>query len=393
MTIKKVLYSTTSLFFINMVILLSYCYIDFLSPLNRIIIYLSYFLCGVFFFTLIIDRKFSPFTWCLLMFLVFGFVSCFLNPLSEKIMFLEVYLKLVGYIIFLERALKINTIGTVKTLNLVLFILVLINFITIIVFPQGLYLSERYSTNWFFKYDNTHIFMYFPSLMLNYVNLKLKGKSIDLISILNFIIITYCIMFCFSSNSIVAYFIFIIYLVFRKIFNKLNIFNSISYFITYIAIFFGFVIIRIQSIFEWFIVGVLHKKLTLTGRVYIWDTVIGFIKKRPIIGYGFETNDIITKKFGSIYFTHAHNTILDILYKGGILSLVSFIFLLYYCMKRLYEHKDMVISKYISIIFLCCFIMMNFEARQDKVGLYLMLVIANAVPEILKNVKATEVKM
>lgn len=383
MRFKDLFFSRFSLFSINMIILLSYCYIDFLRPINYLINYVSYFLCFIFFFILIIDRKFTKFSILMILFFISGLGACLLNKDTNTVLYIEIYLKMTGYILYLEKSFKIDTVSTIKILNIVLSILTLINFFTIILYPNGLYTTERYSTNWFFKYDNVHIFMYLPSLVFNFLNSKISTKKNSIISVINFIIITYCVFFSFSSNTIVAYSILIIYMLFKKYINKINILNAKNYFVTYIALFFGFVIFRIQEIFEWFIVGVLKKKITLTGRVHIWDVVMKYIKQKPLIGYGLETNDIITNKYGSVYFTHAHNTILDVLYKGGIIYLISFILIIRCVVKKLYNFRQDCISKYLSLILFCCFIMMNFEARQDKIGLYIILVTSYSISDIL----------
>ena len=47
--------------------------------------------------------------------------------------------------------------------------------------------------------------------------------------------------------------------------------------------------------------------------------------------------------------------------------------LIFSCIKKLTKNKENEIVKIISYVLLCVFVMMNFEARQEKIGLYIIL--------------------
>jgi len=226
-----------------------------------------------------------------------------------------------------------------------------------------------------------------PMLMLIYVNKEYKMINFRILDIVLFLIITYCVYYCMSANTVVAYTLLIIYLVFKKIFDNKHIFNAKNYFIFFLAIFFGIVIFRIQNIFSWLIVDILNKDLTFTHRTTIWDRTIGLIKKHWILGYGKESTQIVAYKLGKLTFTHAHNTLLDVTYKYGIIGLTSFISMIIATVKQLTKQKKINITKFFSFILLCSLIMMNFEARQEKVGLYIILVLCYHIDSIIKNNK------
>lgn len=78
----------------------------------------------------------------------------------------------------------------------------------------------------------------------------------------------------------------------------------------------GIVIFKIQKIFSFFIVNILHKSIDLTGREKIWNRVLYWVMQKPIMGYGYETSEILQKKFmltdGSYFhFAHCHNFLLQ----------------------------------------------------------------------------------
>lgn len=77
---------------------------------------------------------------------------------------------------------------------------------------------------------------------------------------------------------------------------------------------------RIQNIFSGFIVGFLHKDLTLSGRTYIWDAVIDSISRSPVFGYGAVSSV-------SVYDvqTACHNQWLYIAHESGYVGLILFL--------------------------------------------------------------------
>ena len=212
-----------------------------------------------------------------------------------------------------------------------------------------------------------------------------EKKILKFTGILLFLNITFSIFYCFSANSVVAFSIFIIYILFNKFTNNIDILNIKTYIKSYIILSFSFVIFRIQRIFSWFIVDVLHKSITLSTRTILWDRVQDLILKRPILGYGQEICDVVVEKYGDSHFTHAHNTFLDVVYKGGVIGLIFHALLLLIPSKELYATRDYFITKVVSIIYFTAMIMMIFEARQEKIGLYLVLVLSYNIKNIIDS--------
>ena len=73
------------------------------------------------------------------------------------------------------------------------------------------------------------------------------------------------------------------------------------------------------------------------------------------------------------------------MYKGGILGLISHIVLLILPVKELYKNRENDLTKTVSMILFCLFVMMNFEARQEKIGLYIILTVAYNIKHIIKE--------
>ena len=381
------LYSRIVSFLILFIICLSTFPLTPLPIFFKVFNILSFIVCLDIFFLYLLNGKYSKFSILLMFFWLLLFLSSYLGEYSSiKLAFMSYY-KFVAIVFYLDYGLNHYCKKIVSSLYYALYLLIAINFYTLIKYPNGWYSSSNYVNNWFFDYDNMHIFMYFPAVLVMYIHNYIENKKLNIGNIVLLLMITYGVYYCFSANTVVAYTLFLAYLFFKKFFDSYEILNSKTYFIIYLVIFFAFVLFRIQNLFAWLIVGILGKSLTFTNRTFIWDKVIDFIKVHPIFGYGRESTDILTAKLGRSTFTHAHNTILDVTYKGGILSLIVFISLLNIVVKKLYEYKDYSITKLVSFILFCVFIMMNFEARQEKIGLYIILIVCYHIQAIIDACK------
>lgn len=318
--------------------------------------------------TYIIRNSYSKFTLAIILFFVMGIISSYLGKYSTIQEFFIRYYKILPIVFFTDMAIKMNKKGWINSLNLVFVILITINFVSMLIYPKGLNV-ENYSNFWFFRYDNTHIFYFLPAICLAFIRQK-KWNIIYLM-----IIISFQVFYCFSANSVFAYTLLLIYVFIINNFTNRCILNSRHYVYIFYGLFIIIIILRLQDMFSWLIIEVLNKDLSFTGRTSIWDKIIELIRYNPILGYGYESPDIISRKLGNAAFTHAHNTILDIVYKGGIISGGIFIYIINIISKELNKFKENYIMKIMSVIFLCILIMFLFEAREDKLGLYILFTI------------------
>lgn len=374
------------MFIIALVFLLqTSCYLGENSVFVSMVSMLSYVLCLVILILYFVDFQISKFSLALLIFTGALIFSSVLSSTGNVILCITKYLPIVCLIMYLEKCLIFSYKNCIQVISNLLLILIFINFYTIIRYPKGLYLDDLYSNNWFFKYDNMHSFIYFPGLLLSYLSMKYDKKNIVKFVLVLFMS-TYCVYYCRSANTVVAYTIFLLYLLLKKFMDNIEILNTKNYFITYIILFFSMVIFRIQNIFDWLIVGILKKDLTFTGRTIIWNRVIEYIKISPIFGYGIEKGKTITAKLGNVYYAHAHNTFLDVLYKGGMVGFALFIYLLYIVVKKLYKYKKYSEAKFTGMIILNILIMTVFEAREDRIGLYIILLFGYYIDKIVQEI-------
>lgn len=302
-------------------------------------------------------------------------------------------ISIIGICMILEYELTLKPKRILGILEIVFILLITINFISILKYPNGLYATERYKNNWVLGYDNVHIVTFIPALMISMINGYFKGDKLTLKFLYLLTICSLSVFICWSGNSLVAIILFDLFIIFKnRIIHNSNIFNYTNYLIVHISLFVSIVILRLQKIFSWLVVDILHKNLTFTGRTYIWDSTLELISRRKVIGYGVETSFIRTFKLGNKNATHAHNHILEIVYKSGIIGMIIYMYILYIVGKSLNYYKKNIISAIISFSILIFFIMMLIEAR-DKMQFYIILIMGYFIKYIIDDINITRKKL
>lgn len=257
-----------------------------------------------------------------------------------------------------EYWLKNQFCKTINFLYYTLFIMIGVNFILLLFFPNGLYVSTynftnvtlanrlTYNLNWLFGYKNNQFGYTLPFLALTciygYVNKKKVNVFAFLICILSeamakatmaTVLITICTVTVFfiingknSLNTIAKK----IYDVRTIIFSTIIVFFSIVLFNSnnYIANIIGHI-----SIF-------LGKNSNFNNRSAIWEVAINFIKQSPLIGYGNINSEVFIEQSRVLGGTHAHNYILHLLILGGAVCLIEHIFLYLITIKEIEKNKS-----------------------------------------------------
>ena len=307
----------------------------------------------------------------IMIYLVILFISSLLNglPLSGMIYYV---LNVLGLCLITDYGIRNDTKEYLNALSIILNALILLNVLTIIMHPDGMYINATlYRQNWLLGYKNSHILFMIPCLIVNFIQSYKYKNKIDMKFYIIFVICFISIILAESSASIVGLIILLVYVLIPKFIDSKKIFNSISYFIIYLVSFFSILFFKIQKIFSYLIVDVLKEDLTFTGRTYIWDDVLLKLSNKPFLG-----NGNITYRFTEYIYT-THNTILDILYKSGWIGLIVYLIILLYASKILYKYKTEKISNFLSIALLGYFVIMLVEAYNINYYLFILVICSN----------------
>ena len=315
--------------------------------------------------------------YCSILFSTFYFSQSYVNLIYE-------FASILSWIVLFKINMFDNKDKFLTTLENTFFILLLINFITIILFPGGFYLnSSGYSGNYFLGYDNNLITYIFPALALSFTNSLNKNGKIGLKSIF-LLIISFCsIIFTWSATGVVSMVIMIV-LFFAYTINKKD-FPIKKYIVVALSLVIGIVFLRFQNIFSFIIEGWLKKDLTFTGRTYIWDIFISEIKKSILIGHGIVDSKYLIRTLNA---GHAHNYFLQILYQGG---LVTFSMFLGFFFSAINEVKNCKEKKYVGIVIFAYLISFIFEAYSLTNMFIIVLLIAYYYEPSSKDLKGVKI--
>lgn len=334
-------------------------------------------------------RRLSP---MLLLCTLYEAIIVFSSILNQNFAFSQLInvVKIIGVCFLIEFYIKTERSAVLfDIMSKILEIFILINFLTLILYPDGMYINNRgWRSNYFFGYKNLHIYVYFIYFVVkSFDNYIKRGNHGYVFGITDIIIFLSSVM-CNSSTTLVAisvYYLLVWIFAKRKVPGVVNI--TTSYFLSF-ALSLIIILVGAQKYFSLLIVGVLGKNLTFTNRTKIWAVALKSIKESPLIGNGAISYDNI---FSTWTVTHAHNQFLDILLMGGILLLVVFTAMVILANNRFGMIKNLkeynIIQNKILFIWIGYFIMFLMEARRDDVYMFMLFIITYHLVDVLGTVK------
>lgn len=177
---------------------------------------------------------------------------------------------------------------------------------------------------WLFGQKNAMRNIVIPAVTLSTICDRIDEKKFTLRTITLCIVAVLSLVLVKSGASIVVMIIFIAMLLYLNI-TDFEILNIKKIGIFYIVLEILIVFFRRMDLFS-SIIGVLGKNLTLSDRTFIWDNALALIQEQLWFGDGLRTLEN-SRLAVSVYFSvsHAHNALLDILFKCGIVGTVIMI--------------------------------------------------------------------
>ena len=135
----------------------------------------------------------------------------------------------------------------------------------------------------------------------------------------------------------------------------------------------GIVFFNAQMFFVNFITEVLHENADLNYRTTIWKVVLAKIAYNPIWGHGLNTGTFFSFDTGVSSINQAtHNFLLYLIFVGGIVGTIYFLFLCFYGIYKTAQ-KNWGIGRLINIILICFGLMWISEQLKSFDMIYLCL--------------------
>lgn len=304
------------------------------------------------------------------------FVSTILNH-GDLNSLLASVLRPLLLLIGINYAVKDRSKKVIYVLCFLLEVVIYINFLTIIFYPNGLYVSvtdnSYASENWFMGFKNIHIRTMLPAVTLCCsISYRDKGKQ-SLRSIALALVVLISSILVKSSTAIVGISIYIVLLFLFQFKCISKIINIRRIIICVILIIIGIRVFNIQNIFEFLITGVFGKDLTLHNRLELWSNSISEIIRHPLLGIGIKPLSYMYQNIGA---SHSHNYYIYTLLTTGIIGFAIIIYFYISVGSMLMKNKEVKAAKCFQAMIIAFLFMGISESLTSATLLYPMLVMA-----------------
>lgn len=259
-----------------------------------------------------------------------------------------------------------------KNIYCFFYLLIIINFISLLLFPDGMYEDIRgiKNTNFFLGNYNGFIIYIYPTIAIGYIFFKKYSNKIPLNYIILWFISLGTIIIKGSITSLFGLCFLVLYMILfnNKVFRY--IFNIKTYLIFNISFFYFLVWNNSNSWLLKKMVNLLGKDITFTGRTKIWQNAKVHIMNHLLLGNGLESAEVLSEKLNLYdkmsFVAHTHNLVIDVLYKSGLGGFIVFSMLFLLLLQKVKRLNDTKI-RYFLEAFLSIFLLMSqFEAYNIK---------------------------
>ncbi len=325
--------------------------------------------------------KISKLLLCVIIFQLLGLISTCVNSGSVS-RFVGPAITTIVMIMIAEWLIEKEILfDALKKINIYFRMCFIINVISIILVDYFKILPGQ--DIYFLGIDNRWIFTYLPWITFEFmiaINENNKKKAFKY-----FIFAELTLVYKWSISAMICSLLWII--VFIKA-NKLNKYAIQTYFLT-LFLNISIVVFKIQNHFKFLLQNILHKSLTLSGRIFLWDKVLRDLETHPFIGWGmqsieFDKNYFFTStdyKLDFLAASHAHNSYMTVLYRYGICGLLLYIMIWILSIKKLKQNRNHPLAKVIFISFLITMLLSIFDTI-DCSGLYFIMGCAYSIGKI-----------
>jgi len=239
-------------------------------------------------------------------------------------------LNAMGITLFTYMAISVDYQAFLNGTSLVLGSYVIINCLTVILFPTGMYTSSVYEENYFLSYRTAWFAVYLLALTVCFLRYECLKDRFSKFWCITVVISSYLSMIIvWTATGMFSFTVAAIMLIVWKIGKKQQPIKVFYLLLAEAVAFYILVITQMLNRFEFLIVGILNKDLTLTFRTRIWSDVIKQIKKNFLTGIGRLDSEHMGVIIG-YGATHPHNHYLHTMLCFGLVGMILFLALVYY---------------------------------------------------------------
>lgn len=263
-----------------------------------------------------------------------------------------------------------------RIMYVVLGVLTIANLVTIIAFPNGMYVTGVTNLayeNWLLGFKNKHIVFYLPLMLATFCLMETDGVTWDKVAILTIVVLAS--LLAGSSTTIVcmALMIALVYVPFFR--RGFHVFNARTYLIIWLIAFILVVLLRVQNGLLEALVGLFGKDMTFSNRTLEWDIATREIASSPLVGVGYLSLDLRHILYMSQSVMSAHDQLLEYAFVGGAVLVILYLTANFILVGRLQKYAYARVVQFAAALYLGMLVVMLTEVYEDVLfyALYFML--------------------
>ena len=237
-------------------------------------------------------------------------------------------------------------------------LLIIINLITIIVYPHGLYTTAKIyegvsyidARHWFLGFKNgIGKYCLFLLFFISDRDLKKQGRLSGLFYLM-FAISMISVILIKSAMSIAIILLFGAGVIFANIIrrNRFAFFNIYNLMIVFAILYILIIVMQNFGLFNHLMIFFGKNATTFGNRLAIWNKAIHLINEKPLLGYGYIDSNTFRGMLGKKDASDAHNFFLTLALNGGFIAVVFYILVLLLLVRNIrayqYSYQGIVLT-------------------------------------------------
>lgn len=260
---------------------------------------------------------------------------------------------------------------------------IVINAVSQVVFPNGLYAFRQDGTSsyYFLGMDNRFVFYYMQAIAFGCTLVYLRALERYKFDLL-LLIMNFSLFYAWSVGAMIGIVLFDIFYLLGYLKRSVVGFKTVT--LGWVVLYVLVTLLQRQNMFSSLIQDVLHKSLTLSGRVFLWESAQAAIMERPLMGYGIVSRALRSLSYVFLGFAHPHNQVLYILYQGGAVSLLLHVVFIVLCLRRTGGYRTERVYSWILGVYAAVAVMSIADAWADTGAFYTVLYVVGSMRTVVQ---------
>lgn len=291
---------------------------------------------------------------------------------------------LMGAYVICDIFMHHTALRSFRVLTAVFTVVAVVNFVVVLLKYDTMGFREQ-GDYWLFGQKNTIRNIVIPSIAFSSILDRINKRKYSLLTLFLTVTGVAVLILVDSSTSIAIIALFAALLFYLNVSN-FELLNLKMIAIVYLVLDIVIVFMRRIDIFSHIIENVLNRDVTLTNRTVLWDAAMKVIRQKPIFGEGLRALENSHLTMEGFKASHAHNALLDITLKCGIVGAAVLVTIVVLCMIQQFRMKQSSLGAILGMT-LGAFLIAGIVGELWNFGFYTVLFTMYYLPEITQQVE------